>query len=49
MAEPFSILSDRYIETFLTVICYNDYIAAPPQDSKYLLTEEKSLTRRAVR
>ena len=47
MAEPFSILSDRYIETFIVYICYNELIGSP-HDAEVLIQEGKQLSREEV-
>lgn len=48
MAEPFSILSDRYIETFIIYICYNELISSPSADGKCTISESKLLKRSEV-
>ena len=48
MAEPFSILADRYIETFIIYICYQELISNPPSDSKCTVSDSKMLKRSEV-
>lgn len=48
MAEPFSIISDRYIEAFIVYIGYNELIKTPPGDGKCVISDDKKLTRKAI-
>jgi hypothetical protein len=45
MAEPFSILADRSIETFVVYLCYNEFMTSPPTGNKCSITESKKLKR----
>lgn len=48
MAEPFSIISDRYIEAFIVYICYNELIKEPSADGKCVISDDKKLTRKVI-
>jgi hypothetical protein len=45
MTEPFSLLSDRYIEVFLMEISYQD---EKNKNQKVILNETKSLKRKEI-
>lgn len=48
MAEPFSIISDRYVETFILFLCYPEEVASPPADGKCVVVDSKRMSRKAV-